>query len=66
MKKHYDFSNGERGKFANPTGVFKLPIYLDDQVQAFFEKKAEAKGLDISDLVNDLLRHEIAIISAVN
>ena len=65
MKDHYDFSKGVRGKFASPTAIFKLPVYLDEHVQAYLVAKAEAKGMDLSDLVNDLLKHEIAIIEAV-
>jgi len=65
MKEHYDFSNGERGKFSNPNALFKLPVYLDEQVQGYLSAKADAKGIDLSDLVNDLLKREIGIIQAV-
>ena len=46
MKQHYDFSKGERGKFSNPDAVFKLPVYLDEQVQGYLSAKADAKGDD--------------------
>lgn len=65
MKQHYDFSNGVRGKFGNPDAVFQLPVYLDEQIQGYLTAKADAKGVDLSDLVNDLLRREIEIIQAV-
>ncbi len=65
MKDHYDFSKGVRGKFYNPDAVFKLPVYLDEKVQSYLTAKAEAKGIDLSDLVNDLLKREIDIIEAV-
>lgn len=65
MKDHYDFSKGTRGKFYQPDAVFRLPVYLDEQVQAYLATKAEAKGIDLSDLVNDLLKREIEIIEAV-
>ncbi len=65
MKQHDDISNGERGKFSNPNALFKLPVYLDEQVQGYLSAKADAKGIDLSDLVNDLLKREIAIIQAV-
>jgi hypothetical protein len=55
MKDHYDFGKA----------VFKLPVYLDEQVQDYLSAKAEAKGIDLSDLVNDLLKREIEIIEAV-
>lgn len=65
MKAHYDFSKGERGKFYRPNAVFRLPIYLDEGVQSYLATKAEAKGIELSDLVNDLLKREIEIIEAV-
>lgn len=65
MKEHYDFSKGVRGKFYRPDAVFKLPVYLDEQVQGYLAAKADAKGIDLSDLVNDLLKREIEMIQAV-
>ncbi len=64
MKQRYDFSKGERGKFYKPDAVFKLPVYLDEDVQAYLAKKAEAKGVELSDLVNDLLKKDIELIEA--
>jgi hypothetical protein len=65
MKDHYDFSKGQRGKFYEPDAVFRLPVYLDENVQNYLMEKAEAKGVELSDLVNDLLRREIEIIESV-
>lgn len=65
MKDHYDFSKGTRGKFYKPDAVFRLPVYLDEQVQAYLASKADAKGIELSELVNDLLKREIEIIEAV-
>lgn len=65
MKDHYDFSKGVRGKFYRPDAVFQLPVYLDEQVQGYLAAKADAKGIDLSDLVNDLLKREIEMIQAV-
>jgi hypothetical protein len=65
MKEHYDFSKGERGKFYRPDAVFRLPVYLDEQVERYLAAKADAKGVELSDLVNDLLKREIDIIEAV-
>jgi len=45
--------------------VFSLPVYLDEQVQDYLSAKADAKGVDLSDLVNDLLKREIEMIQAV-
>jgi hypothetical protein len=61
MRKEYDFSKGERGKFYHPDMKLKVPIYLDEEVSAFVEKVAAEKGLDRSSVVNDLLRADIRI-----
>ena len=65
MKENYDFSKGERGKFYRKGAVFKFPIYLDEGVQSYLVEKAEGKGIELSELVNDLLKKEIAIIETV-
>ena len=64
MKDQFDFSKGERGRFYRLDAVFRLPVYLDDAVEAYLAKKAEAKGIELSDLVNELLKKEIEIIEA--
>jgi hypothetical protein len=65
MKTHSDFSKGERGKFHRTDAVFRIPVYLDEKVQSDLVAKAEAKGVELSDLVNDLLRKEIEMIETV-
>jgi len=65
MKDRYDFSKGVRGKFFRADAVFRLPVYLDEKVEKYLAAKADAKGIELSDLVNDLLRREIYIIEAV-
>jgi hypothetical protein len=65
MKEHYDFSNAVRGKFYNANAVFELPVYLDEQVQGYLSAKAQAKGIDLSALVNDLLKREIELVEAM-
>ncbi len=32
MKREYDFSKGERGKFFRPNAELNLPVYLDPDV----------------------------------
>ena len=65
MKDRYDFSKGVRGKFYRPDAVFRRPVYLDEKVESYLTAKADAKGIDLSELVNDMLRREIEIIEAV-
>lgn len=57
-----DFSKGTRGQFFRPGAKLSLPVYLDDQVQARLAALANAKGVDFSTLVNDLLRKDIELI----
>ena len=65
MRKEYDFSKGERGKFYHPDMKLNIPVYLDDQVSAFIEKIASKKGIDRSAVVNELLRDDIKSIDAM-
>ncbi|HEY6239842.1 MAG TPA: hypothetical protein VIW78_03315 [Burkholderiales bacterium] len=62
MKQRYDFSKGERGKFYKPDAAFKLPVYLDAEVEGYLAKRAQPKGLELDELVNQLRKREIAII----
>lgn len=62
MPAEVDFSEGVRGKFFHPSAKFNLPVYLDDQVQARLTAMANAKGVDFSTLVNDLLKKDIELI----
>lgn len=62
MKDLYDFSKGVRGKFHKPGAVFRLPVYLDERVQDYLSAKAEAKGIDLAELVNDMLKKDIELI----
>ena len=65
MKEEYDFSDAERGKFFHPDANFNLPIYLEEEVLEFFSQRAEAKGVDLNVLLNDLLKKDIAFVKAV-
>lgn len=59
MKKEYDFSKGERGKFYRPNAKLNLPVYLEPDVQARLSKAAHKRREDVSALVNRLLKREI-------
>jgi hypothetical protein len=65
MPEEIDFSQGVRGKFYKPNAVFHLPVYLDAEVQAYLAVIAAKKGVALSDLANDLLKKEIAILETV-
>ncbi len=65
MKKRYDFSKGEQGKFYRPDAILKLPIYLDDDLVAFIEEYAKEKKADLQTAVNDILRHNKEMLQAL-
>lgn len=65
MKKEYDFSNGERGKFFEPNASLSLPVYLDSEVQKYLTERARSKGIELNQLVNELLRKDIDMIESV-
>jgi cytidylate kinase len=62
MKREYDFSKGERGKFYRKGAELRLPIYLDEKLQGRLERIAKKKGKDIGEMVNSLVRKEIEFI----
>jgi hypothetical protein len=65
MRPEDDFSKGERGEFyIPPTAVVSLPVYLEPEVESYLAQKADQSGKDLDDLVNDLLRQDIAIMEA--
>jgi predicted HicB family RNase H-like nuclease len=62
MQNEYDFSDAERGKFHRKDAVLQLPIYLDPQVREYLAARAKAKGIEIDQLVNEMLRKDIELI----
>jgi hypothetical protein len=62
MPAEIDFSTGTRGKFHQPGTRPHLPVYLDDHVQDELSKLAQAKGIELSALVNQLLLKDIELI----
>ena len=62
MPGEIDFSNGKRGQFYKAGMQINLPVYLDQQVQAQLVALANAKGVDVSVLVNGLLKKDIELI----
>jgi hypothetical protein len=65
MKNEYDFSKGEQGKFYRPDAVLHIPIYLDPDVERAIQAMAESTGQNMSTLINDWLRNNIALIHSV-
>jgi hypothetical protein len=57
-----DFTGGKRGKFYRPNARLNLPVYLEADVQAYLAALAARKGVPLSELANDLLKKDIAIL----
>jgi hypothetical protein len=67
MKPEYDFTRAERGKhYAGADAVFHIPVYLDQEVQAFLIERAASKGVPLDRLVNDLLKSDIEAFRALS
>ncbi|MEP7243258.1 MAG: hypothetical protein ABI885_06180 [Gammaproteobacteria bacterium] len=62
MKSEYDFSGAERGKFFRQDAVLELPVYLEAGVRDYLTARAKAKGLEVNELVNELLKRDIELI----
>ena len=64
MPAEIDFSKGERGKFYRPGAVHHLPVYLDNEIYQYFSNLANAQGIELDSLLNDLLKKDIALIES--
>ena len=64
MPAEIDFSKGSRGKFFKPGASMHLPVYLDAEVQAYLAQRAQARGIEVTQLVNELLKKDIELIEA--
>jgi|307.fasta_scaffold14476_2 hypothetical protein len=62
MPAEIEFSGGVRGKFYRPDARINLPVYLDAEVQAYLVALAARKGVPVSELANELLKKDIAIL----
>ena len=63
MKKEYDFTKAEQGKFYRPLSKLYIPIYLDKEILEYFlkSKKKKDKNFSLSEIINALLRKDIEI-----
>lgn len=66
MPVEVDFSKGVRGLHHIPPGakVF-LPASIERSVWEYFAGKAEQKGINLSDLLTDVLKRDIEINEAL-
>jgi hypothetical protein len=64
MPADIDFSHGTRGKFFTPEATLNRPVYLQADVQAWLTARAQARGIEVEQLVNELLKKDIELIEA--
>jgi hypothetical protein len=65
MKKEYDFSKGERGKFYRKDIELNLPVYLESDVAEIIRKYAKRRKMDTQTVVNEWLRKDIELLKSI-
>ena len=66
MPPEIDFSKGVRGVHHIPPGAkVLLPASIERSVWEYFAGKAQQKGVNLSDLLTDVLRRDIEINEAL-
>ena len=65
MRDDYDFAGAEGGKLYREDARLNLPVYLDEEVQAFVQAIARKRNTDPSTVVNQLLRGDMQIAEAM-
>ena len=66
MKKEYDFSKAERGRFHRPGAKLNLPVYLEPQLHTWLAGVARKRGEGVGTLVNRLLKKKREIVESVS
>jgi hypothetical protein len=66
MKNEYDFSKAVQGRFHRPGARLNLPVYLEPKVRAWLSDEARARGEEVGQLVNQLLKKEIKLAGAAH
>ena len=62
MKDEYDFSNAERGRFYRKDAALVAPVHLEPEVLTFLTARAQARGISLNELVNEMLKKDIELI----
>ncbi len=66
MPAEIDFSKGVRGLHHIPPGArVYLPASIERSVWEYFSAKAEQKGIELSELLTDVLKRDIEINEAL-
>ena len=64
MKDEYELANAVRGKFFKPNLRLIPPLRLNLEVVDFLASRAQARGVTLNALVNQLLKKDIELIEA--
>jgi hypothetical protein len=64
MRDEYDFSKATRGRFYRKNAVLVPPVHLEPDVLAFLSARAQARGVSLDEIVNELLKKDIEVIEA--
>ena len=65
LDKEVDFSKGVRGKFYRPGMKLRIPVYLEEALLGSLAEIADRRGVNLDDLVSDVLRRDLAIVDAL-
>ena len=65
MRDEYNFSKAVRGILYRADAKLNIPVYLDDEVQAFVQAIAEKRNTDYSSVVNQLLRSDMQLLETM-
>ena len=61
MKKEYNFSTAERGKFSSKSAKLNMPVYLDRENLSFIGRLARQRKTDMSSVVNELIKVDMRL-----
>ena len=65
LDREIDFSMGVSGKYCRPGMRLRIPIYLEETLLGRLAEIAERRGINLDDLVSDLLRRDLGILDAL-
>jgi hypothetical protein len=65
MKKEYDFSTAQRGKFFNKSVNLNMPVYLNRENLSFVGRLARQRKTDMSSMVNELIKVDMRLAQAI-
>jgi len=61
MKKEYDFTLAERGRFYSKSANLNMPVYLNQENLTFVGQLARQRKTDMSSVVNELIKVDMRL-----